>query len=158
MFGGALDGLAKRLGLRPAQLTAAQRAQPATRRVGLLGALAGVVAGCSLGLLNLFLVDTRQSSDLKARHFAEAGAADRHAFQIEADNAAASDATTLVVEGPDLPGLLASLSAALSASIATETASLAAATLSVPMSSAPICRRWRAGSSWSALSNATSPA
>ena len=75
-----------------------------------------VVAGCSLGLLNLFLVDTRQSSDLKARHFAEAGAADRHAFQIEADNAAASDATTLVVEGPDLPGLLASLSAALSAS------------------------------------------
>ena len=40
MFGGALDGLAKRLGLRPAQLTAAQRAQPATRRVGLLGALA----------------------------------------------------------------------------------------------------------------------
>ena len=95
MFGGALDGLAKRLGLRPAQLTAAQRAQPATRRVGLLGALAGVVAGCSLGLLNLFLVDTRQSSDLKARHFAEAGAADRHAFQIEADNAAASDATTL---------------------------------------------------------------
>ena len=92
MFGGALDGLAKRLGLRPAQLTAAQRAQPATRRVGLLGALAGVVAGCSLGLLNLFLVDTRQSSDLKARHFAEAGAADRHAFQIEADNAAASDA------------------------------------------------------------------
>ena len=77
MFGGALDGLAKRLGLRPAQLTAAQ---PATRRVGLLGALAGVVAGCSLGLLNLFLVDTRQSSDLKARHFAEAGAADRHAF------------------------------------------------------------------------------
>ena len=116
MFGGALDGLAKRLGLRPAQLTAAQRAQPATRRVGLLGALAGVVAGCSLGLLNLFLVDTRQSSDLKARHFAEAGAADRHAFQIEADNAAASDATTLVVEGPDLPGLLASLSAALSAS------------------------------------------
>ena len=115
MFGGALDGLAKRLGLRPAQLTAAQRAQPATRRVGLLGALAGVVAGCSLGLLNLFLVDTRQSSDLKARHFAEAGAADRHAFQIEADNAAASDATTLVVEGPDLPGLLASLTAALSA-------------------------------------------
>ena len=42
VFGGALDGLAKRLGLRPAQLTAAQRAQPATRRVGLLGALAGV--------------------------------------------------------------------------------------------------------------------
>ena len=88
---------------------------PATRRVGLLGALVGVIAGCSLGLLNLLIVDTRQSSDLKARQYAEAGT-EAGTFQIEADNAALPDATTLVVEGPDLPGLLASLSAALSAS------------------------------------------
>ena len=115
VFGASLDRLAKRLGLKPAQLTAAQRAMPATRRVGLLGALVGVIAGCSLGLLNLLIVATRQSSDLKARQYAEAGT-EAGTFQIEADNAALPDATTLVVEGPDLPGLLASLSAALSAS------------------------------------------
>jgi len=115
VFGGALDGLAKRLGLAPPRFTAAQRALPATRRVGLLGALAGVILGCSIGLLNLLVVDTRQTADLKARRFEEGGATDRHAFHVEADNAADEASTTLTIEGPDLPGLLASLSAALSA-------------------------------------------
>ncbi|KAH8044436.1 hypothetical protein JL722_14684 [Aureococcus anophagefferens] len=65
--------------------------------------------GCSLGLLNLFVVDTKQSSVLKLRH--DAGEA--LGFTVDVDNGARHDATTVTIEGPDIEGLVASLTAAI---------------------------------------------
>ncbi|KAH8047356.1 hypothetical protein JL722_13171 [Aureococcus anophagefferens] len=90
LFGGVLDRGAASLGLPRANLTLFQRRSAIAKRVGLLGSLVGVVTGCSLGLLNLFVVDTKQSSVLKLRH--DAGEA--LGFTVDVDNGARHDATT----------------------------------------------------------------
>ena len=109
LFGGVLDRGAASLGLPRANLTLFQRRSAIAKRVGLLGSLVGVVTGCSLGLLNLFVVDTKQSSVLKLRH--DAGEA--LGFTVDVDNGARHDATTVTIEGPDIEGLVASLTAAI---------------------------------------------
>lgn len=111
LFGGTLDGLARRLGLPRANLTLPQRRSAVTKRVGIVGSLIGVVFGCSLGLFNLLIVDTTKASERKLRH---ASSEDhRFAFTVDADNTSRDDATVCTVEGPDVAGLLASLAAAI---------------------------------------------
>lgn len=110
LCGGSLDRLMSLLGLPKANLTNAQRALPITARVKLAGAFFGVVLGCSLGLLNLLFIDTNRSSTLKLQAFNEE---QEFEFQIEASNALRDDATALQVTGPDVDGLLASMTAAL---------------------------------------------
>lgn len=71
----------------------------------------GVVFGCVLGLVNLLFIDTGRSSTLKLQAFNEE---QEFEFQVEASNAVRSNATALKVRGPDVDGLLASMTAALS--------------------------------------------
>lgn len=111
LFGGALERLATVCGIPPSDLTAAQRALPLVRRLRLFGGLAGVLLGCSLGLLNLLIIDTDRSPILKLRQFSEEN---EFAFHIEASNSERDDATVLTVRGPDVDGFLASLTSTLS--------------------------------------------
>lgn len=112
LFGGALEKLSRVCGIPPSDLTVAQRALPLVRRLRLMGGLAGVLLGCSLGLLNLLIIDTERSPILKLRAFSEVN---EFAFHIEASNSERDDATVLTVRGPDVDGFLASLTSTLSA-------------------------------------------
>jgi uncharacterized ferredoxin-like protein len=110
LFGNTLEQLASRAGLPSSGLDAAQQTVPIVKRTKFLGALVGVVVGCVLGLLNLLTIDTDRSSTLKLRAMNEE---QEFEFLIEASNATRSDATALVVTGPDVDGILASMTAAL---------------------------------------------
>ena len=111
LFGGTLERLAERAGLPRAGLTSAQRSLPVVKRFRLAGGLAGVLLGCCLGLLNLLFIDTNRSASLKLQAFNEEQEFD---FTIEASNVQRNDVTALTVRGPDVDGLLASMTAALS--------------------------------------------
>mmetsp|Transcript_12208 Transcript_12208/g.29086 ORF Transcript_12208/g.29086 Transcript_12208/m.29086 type:complete len:331 (+) Transcript_12208:890-1882(+) len=113
MFGGTVERAAKMAGLPSANLTVAQRALPIVGRARLMGNLFGVVFGCVLGLVNLLFIDTTRSSSLKLQAFNEG---QQFEFEIEASNSIRPDATVLKVQGPDVDGVLASMTAALSAS------------------------------------------
>jgi Transmembrane protein 65 len=126
MFGSTLERLADRAGLPPPNLTAGQKALTVVQRAKFMGTLLGVITGCVLGLLNLLVIDTERSSTLKLQAFAS----DSYEFDfaIEASNAYAHEGATapggnrsgipttvLTVRGPDVDGVLASMTAALSA-------------------------------------------
>ena len=110
LFGGTLESLASKAGLPSANLTTAQRTMGIVRRTRLVGSLVGVIAGCSLGLLNLLFIDTGRSSTLKLQAFNEE---QEFEFSIEASNAIRKNCTALKITGPDVDGLLASMTAAL---------------------------------------------
>jgi hypothetical protein len=110
LFGGTLESLASRAGLPKAGLTAAQTQLTVVRRLRLAGSFVGVIAGCILGLLNLFWIDLDRSSTLKLQAFNEE---QEFEYSIEASNAVRDNATTLTVRGPDVDGMLASMAAAL---------------------------------------------
>jgi hypothetical protein len=110
LFGGTLESLAAGAGLPRAELTAEQRGLTLVKNVRLAGNFFGVILGCCLGLLNLLFIDTARSSTLKLQAFNEE---QEFEFTIEASNAERKDATTLKVKGPDVDGLLASMTAAL---------------------------------------------
>lgn len=57
MFGGTIDALAVKLGLPSACLTEAQMRLGITKRVMTAGGVAGVIAGCLIGMGNLFFID-----------------------------------------------------------------------------------------------------
>jgi cell division septum initiation protein DivIVA len=76
-----------------------------------VGSLLGVITGCTLGLVNLLFIDTTRSDSLKLQAFGEE---QEFKFTIEASNALRDNATALTVKGPDIDGLLASMTAALS--------------------------------------------
>jgi hypothetical protein len=109
LFGGTLERLASNMGLRKANLTTAQRLLPVVQRTKLLGALGGVIFGCCLGLANLLFIDTKRSSTLKLQALNEE---QEFEFQVEASNEIPG-VTTLTVRGPDVDGILASMTAAL---------------------------------------------
>lgn len=113
LFGGTLDTMARSAGLPNPNFTTAQRSLPVVRRVAMLGSLFGVITGSCLALGNLLLIDTERSSTLKLKALTDE---QEFAFEVEASNAARPDATTLTVRGPDVDGLLASMTAALTAS------------------------------------------
>ena len=94
LFGGGLKRLASACGIPSTGLTAAQRSLPIVKRLKLMGALAGVWLGCTLGLCNLFIIDTERSPILKMRAFS---ADNEFAYHIEASNADRNDATVLTI-------------------------------------------------------------
>jgi hypothetical protein len=110
LFGGTLESLAARAGLPKAGLSSAQRKLKIVKHTKFVGGFCGVIVGCILGLVNLFFIDTERSSTLKLQQFNEE---QEFEFRIEASNAIRKDATTFTVRGPDVDGMLASMTAAL---------------------------------------------
>jgi hypothetical protein len=110
IFGGTVARIAKSMGLPSANLTNAQRTLSIVSRVRFAGSFVGIIVGCCLGLVNLLFIDIHKSSTLKLQAFNEG---QEFQFSIEASNAARENATMLTVKGPDVDGLLASMTAAL---------------------------------------------
>ncbi len=110
LFGGTVERLAKAAGLPSANLTPAQSKMPIVARVTLAGSFLGIIVGCTIGLVNLLFIDTSRSSTLKLRAFNDG---QDFEFTVEASNAVRSDVTALTVEGPDVDGVLASMTTAL---------------------------------------------
>mmetsp|Transcript_23174 Transcript_23174/g.42020 ORF Transcript_23174/g.42020 Transcript_23174/m.42020 type:complete len:345 (+) Transcript_23174:161-1195(+) len=112
-FGGYVETMARKAGLPSAGFTSAQRQLVSVRRVAMAGNLFGVVIGAALGLVNLLLIDTDRSANLKMEALTEE---QEFAFEVEASNKKRNDATVLTVKGPDVDGLIASMTAALAES------------------------------------------
>jgi hypothetical protein len=112
-FGGYVETVARKAGLPSAGFTSAQRQLVSVRRVAMAGNLFGVVIGAALGLVNLLLIDTDRSANLKMEALTEE---QEFAFEVEASNKKRNDATVLTVKGPDVDGLIASMTAALAES------------------------------------------
>mmetsp|Transcript_6742 Transcript_6742/g.10245 ORF Transcript_6742/g.10245 Transcript_6742/m.10245 type:complete len:372 (-) Transcript_6742:215-1330(-) len=110
LFGGTLENLAKAWGLPASNLTSDQRALSFVKRGRLASQAIGIFLGCSLGLLNILLIDTERSSSLKLLHKSEE---EEFAFEVEVSNDEREDATVLTVRGPDVDGVLAGITAAL---------------------------------------------
>lgn len=110
VFGNSLERIATKAGLPPTNLSTAQRALPIVVRTTFAGSFLGIIAGCTLGLVNLLFIDTSRSSSLKLQAFTEE---QEFEYTIEASNAIRETATSLTVKGPDIDGLLASMTAAL---------------------------------------------
>lgn len=106
---GTLESFAKRAGLPNSNLTAQQRSLSFVKRNRLFSQALGVILGCTLGLFNLFFIDTKRSSSLKLQHLTEEN---EFAFEVECHNDD-PNATTFIVSGPDNDGLLAGMAAAL---------------------------------------------
>ena len=56
-FGGVVEDACARAGLRTPDVTAAQRRLPRVKLLGTVGAIAGVVVGCCLGMTSLLFMD-----------------------------------------------------------------------------------------------------
>jgi hypothetical protein len=111
VFGGTVERVLRSLGIpRPTGLTSEQRRLKAVENRKFWGTFLGVVGGCCLGLVNLLFIDTEKSSELKLQALTDE---QEFAFEIEATNRERADATTLKVRGPDVDGILASLTSVL---------------------------------------------
>ncbi|KAL3800865.1 hypothetical protein HJC23_001702 [Cyclotella cryptica] len=109
VFGDALEELFHRIAPGTSiNMTKAQRNLRLSRSVGLLGGIVGVTLGCALGLVNLFFVDEYKASLLKL-HALEEG--QEFEFEVEVDNEVNPGYTTVIVRGPDVDGVLASITA-----------------------------------------------
>ena len=114
LFGETLQHFfTSKLSLIPSSnLSAAQMSLTIVSRAKLAGTFWGLVLGCTLGLLNLLLIDTERSSNLKMIHaLREDG--DEFSFEIYISNHSNSSdqesVTTLTVRGPDVDGIMAAL-------------------------------------------------
>ncbi|CAE7322343.1 tmem65 [Symbiodinium sp. CCMP2592] len=104
-FGGVIEALAAKVGLPAAHLTEEQLSSGTVKRVGLMGSLLGVFSGCSLGLLNLFIIDTDRTRELKLAAESEACG-----FSVEISNAVRPGCTAITIEGPQgVKGVIASV-------------------------------------------------
>ena len=111
--GGTVERLAMSVGLPSPGLTEAQRKLKIVHRVGFAGTLVGAMLGCALGMIHLFFIDTDKSAILKLQAITQE---QEIAFEVECSNKIRNDATAITVRGPDVDGILASMTAALSAS------------------------------------------
>lgn len=110
-FGGIIEAMAARLGLPAAGLTEAQMSSGLVKRVGLVGALLGVFCGCSLGLLNLFIIDTNHVRELKL-----AAQSSAYGFSVAMSNAERDGVTAIRIEGPqNVEGVVAAATTAIAA-------------------------------------------
>lgn len=109
IFGDALENIFHRI-IPITKLSKAQRNLPRTRTFGLLGGVLGMTLGCTLGLVNLFFVDEYKASLLKL-HALEEG--QEFEFEVEVDNEVNPGFTTITVRGPDVDGVLASITASI---------------------------------------------
>jgi hypothetical protein len=112
IFGDTIEQIARATGLPSSGLSSAQRRLPKARRVGFFGSFIGVVTGATLGLVNLYFMDTQRSTILKLEALREE---QEFEFEIDVSNKKRRDATTVTVKGPDVDGVLASLTATISA-------------------------------------------
>ena len=117
IFGGTVERFFTYMQItKPLHLSAAQHTLPIVSQTRFVGTLIGVILGCSLGLLNLLFIDTSRSSTLKLQAYTEEDGSDggiTKGFEIEASNDMHETATALIVKGPDVDGLLASMTATL---------------------------------------------
>jgi len=111
LFGRSLEQLFSSIGVPKSGVTNAQRALPIVTRTKVAGNFLGVVLGCTLGLVNLLFIDTTRSSSLKLEGVVSILDSQ---FSVEISNEERNDVTTLRVYGPDVDGLLASMTAVLS--------------------------------------------
>lgn len=111
-FGDTIERIARKIGLPSSGLTSVQRRLPISQRVAFAGSFIGVVLGAILGLVNLYFVDTKQSTLLKLEALRDE---QEFEFEIDVSNKKRRDATTVTVKGPDVDGVLASLTAAITA-------------------------------------------
>jgi len=113
VFGDALEVAFHRLagaGRTATAMTKAQKAMRASRMAGLFGGVVGVGLGCTLGLVNLLFVDENKASLLKLQALEEG---QEFEFEVEVDNLANPGYTTVRVRGPDVDGVLASITASI---------------------------------------------
>ena len=110
LFGGTVENIALRAGLPTPRLTGHQQRLPIVKRMRTGGAFFGVVAGCTLGLVNLLFIDTDRSSHLKLQALTSEN---EFSFQVEVSNQDREDITVVTVRGPDVDGVLASMASAL---------------------------------------------
>lgn len=113
VFGDALEVAFHRLagvGRTATAMTKAQKAMRASRMAGLFGGVVGVSLGCTLGLVNLLFVDENKASLLKLQALEEG---QEFEFEVEVDNLANPGYTTVRVRGPDVDGVLASITASI---------------------------------------------
>ena len=113
-FGGTVENvLRSAFGIPPPTgLTSAQRRLKSVEKMKFFGNFVGVVVGCLLGLVNLLFMDTEKSSTLKLKALTEE---QEFAYEIEVNNVERHDATVFKVKGPDIDGLLASMTSVLTA-------------------------------------------
>ena len=113
VFGNTLERFFSNAGLlSKTNLTSAQRKLPIVQRITFVASVVGMILGGLLGLANLFFIDTSKSSTLKLHAHHKERDLDLQ-YTIQASNALSSTHTVLTVEGPDVDGLLASMTAAL---------------------------------------------
>eukprot|EP00927_Polykrikos_kofoidii_P054967 TRINITY_DN49294_c0_g1_i1.p1 TRINITY_DN49294_c0_g1~~TRINITY_DN49294_c0_g1_i1.p1 ORF type:complete len:377 (+),score=79.55 TRINITY_DN49294_c0_g1_i1:55-1131(+) len=109
-FGGFIEAAAAKLGLPEAHLTDEQRATPVVRRIGVLGGMIGVAAGCTLGFVNLLFIDTDATREKKLA----AESSNSAGFKIHVSNTENPHATTVRLEGPsNVEGVIASVTTAM---------------------------------------------
>ena len=111
VFGDALDTAFRKIS-GSTTMTSAQRAMRTSRIVGTIGGVIGVGIGCVLGLVNLLFVDEQKASLLKLQALEDG---QEFEFEVEVDNERHAGYTTVIVRGPDVDGVLASITASLAA-------------------------------------------
>eukprot|EP00928_Gymnodinium_smaydae_P018593 TRINITY_DN17081_c0_g1_i1.p1 TRINITY_DN17081_c0_g1~~TRINITY_DN17081_c0_g1_i1.p1 ORF type:complete len:375 (-),score=55.40 TRINITY_DN17081_c0_g1_i1:353-1420(-) len=111
-FGGLISTAANSLGLPSPDFTTRQQNLPHVKRVGIAGNVLGVFCGCSLGLVNLLLVDTNKARQLKLNADIDS---DVHGlnFEVSMDNVTRPGQTCVTIKGPDASGVIASLTSAM---------------------------------------------
>jgi hypothetical protein len=94
------------------KLSTVQKTMRSSRIAGVTGGILGVTLGCTLGLINLFFVDEQKANMLKLQALEDG---QEFEFEVEIDNAVNPGLTTVYVRGPDVDGVLASITARIAA-------------------------------------------
>ncbi|KAL7448383.1 hypothetical protein ACHAWC_001450 [Mediolabrus comicus] len=94
------------------KLSTVQKTMRSARIAGVTGGILGVTLGCTLGLINLFFVDEQKANMLKLQALEDG---QEFEFEVEIDNAVNPGLTTVYVRGPDVDGVLASITARIAA-------------------------------------------
>lgn len=94
------------------KLSTVQKTMRSARIAGVTGGILGVTLGCTLGLINLFFVDEQKANMLKLQALEDG---QEFEVEVEIDNAVNPGLTTVYVRGPDVDGVLASITARIAA-------------------------------------------
>jgi len=111
LFSNYIFAAARRMGLPEAKFTPQQKTLRAVRWTGNAGAAIGVFSGCCMGLVNLFIIDTNEARTNKMFQ----GSSGEEDFSVDLSNEECphGEFTYLTVEGPNIPGVIASVATAL---------------------------------------------
>lgn len=94
------------------KLSTVQQTMRSARIAGVAGGILGVTLGCTLGLINLLFVDEQKANMLKLQALEDG---QEFEFEVEIDNTVNPGLTTVYVRGPDVDGVLASITASIAA-------------------------------------------